>query len=165
MRQFLEIPWGRDRSRLAKASRRRIGRLRRRLADGMRLFARAILCLLFIGLAGAGCVSKKKEELEARRAYVAGQQQAMQAAATTTTRQQQGPVVFVQGQVRNPIVPWEEGLKLSQAVVAADYTAFMNPRLVRVIRHGQVAAEFQGVDLLHHQDMELENGDTVLIVP
>jgi hypothetical protein len=130
----------------------------------MRLFVRAILCLLFIDMTGAGCVSKKKEELESRRAYVAGQQQAMQAAAITA-RQQQGPVVFVQGQVRNPIVPWEEGLKLSQAIVNADYTAFMNPRLVRVLRDGQVVAEFQGVDLLHRQDMELESGDTVLIVP
>jgi hypothetical protein len=65
----------------------------------------------------------------------------------------------------HPAVPWEEGMKLSQAIVAAEYTAFMNPRLIRVLRDGQVAGEIKGIDLLHHADMELENGDTVLIVP
>jgi hypothetical protein len=119
------------------------------------------LCLVV--MAGAGCVSQKKEQLEARRAFVAGQEQGMQAAMRA--RQDQGPVVFVQGPVRNSAVPWEEGMKLSQAVVAAEYTAYMNPRLVRVLRNGQVAGEFKGIDLLHHADMELENGDTVLIVP
>jgi hypothetical protein len=62
-------------------------------------------------------------------------------------------------------VAWEEGMKLSQAIVDAEYTAFMNPILVRVFRNGQVVREFKGVDLLHHEDMELENGDTILIVP
>jgi hypothetical protein len=123
----------------------------------------AILCLCLAVVAGAGCVSEKKEQLEARRAYVAGQEQAMQAAMRA--RQDQGPVVFVQGQVRSPAVPWEEGMKLSQAIVTAEYTGFMNPRLIRVLRNGQVAGEFKGIDLLHHEDMELENGDTVLIVP
>jgi len=119
-------------------------------------------CLMVI-MAGAGCVSQKKQQLEARRAFVAGQEQAMEAAMRA--RQDQGPVVFVQGQVRNSAVTWEEGMKLSQAIVAADYTAFMNPRLVRVLRNGQIAGEFKGIDLLHHADMELENGDTVLLVP
>jgi hypothetical protein len=119
------------------------------------------LCLAV--MAGAGCVSQKKKQLEAQRAFVAGQEQAMQAAMRA--RQAQGPVVFVQGQVRNPEVPWEEGMKLSQAIVTAEYTGFMNPRLVRVLRNGQVAGEYKGIDLLHHEDMELENGDTVLIVP
>jgi hypothetical protein len=41
----------------------------------------------------------------------------------------------------------------------------MNPRLVRVLRGGQVAGELRGIDLLHHQDMDLEPGDTVIIVP
>jgi hypothetical protein len=123
----------------------------------------AVLFLLLAIVAGAGCVSQKKAREQAREAYVAGQEQAMQAAQHA--RQQQGPVVFVQGPVRNPVVPWEEGMKLSQAIVDAEYTAFMNPVLVRVLRNGQVAGEFKGIDLLHHQDMALEDGDTVLVVP
>jgi hypothetical protein len=124
----------------------------------------AVLSLLLAVLAGAGCVSQNKAREQAREAYMAGQQQAMRA-AQQSREEQHGPVVFVKGPVRNPVVPWEEGMKLSQAIVQADYTSFMNPMLVRVLRNGQVAGEFKGIDLLHHEDMELEQGDTVLIVP
>jgi hypothetical protein len=113
-------------------------------------------------MAGAGCVSKKEAQLEARRAFVAGQQQAMQDAQRA--RQHEGPVVFMQGAVRHPAVPWEDGMKLSQAIVEAEYTGFMNPLLIRVLRDGKVAGEFKGIDLLHHEDMELQNGDTVLVL-
>jgi len=115
-------------------------------------------------MAGAGCVSQKKARDQARQAYLAGQQQAMMQSAQRA-RQQQGPAVFMQGPLRNPVVPWEEGLTLSQAIVKAEYTAFMNPLLVRVIRNGQIIAELKGIDLLHHEDLPLEDGDTVLIVP
>jgi hypothetical protein len=126
------------------------------------LTMRAVLLCIIIGVAAAaGCVSQKKAQWEARQAYAAGQQQAMQA----RPQQPQGPVVFVQGPVRNSVVEWQEGMKLSQAVVAADYTGFMNPELIRVVRNGQVAGEFKGIDLLRHQDMDLEQGDTVVIAP
>lgn len=124
----------------------------------------ALLCALLAALAAAGCVTKKKEQLAARQAFIAGQQQAMQAAAQAR-QQPQGPVVYVQGPVRNPVVEWKEGLTLSQAIVAAEYTAFMNPLVIRVLRNGQVAGEFKGIDLLRHQDMDLEAGDTVIVVP
>jgi hypothetical protein len=123
----------------------------------------AVLCMLIAIMAGAGCESRKKAQMEAQRAYVAGQEQALQAAQKA--RQQQGPVVFVQGPVRNPTVEWTEGMKLSQVIVAAEYTGYMNPMVIRVLRNGQSVGEFKGIDLLHHQDMELENGDTVVIVP
>ena len=125
---------------------------------------KAVLFLLLAVLAGTGCVSRKKAREQAREAYLAGQQQATQQAARRA-REEQGPVVFMQGPVRNPVVPWEEGMKLSEAIVKAEYTSFMNPMLVRVLRNGQVAGQFKGIDLLHHEDMALENGDTVLIVP
>ncbi len=67
--------------------------------------------------------------------------------------------------MRNPVVEWKEGMTLSQAIVAAEYTAFMNPLVIRVLRNGQVAGEFKGIDLLRHQDMDLEAGDTVIVVP
>jgi len=124
-----------------------------------------VLCILFAVLAGAGCVSEKKAQLEARQAYVAGQEQAMQAAMQARQQQQQGPVVFMQGPVSHPVVAWQEGMKLSQAIVTAEYTGFMNPRLIQVLRNGQVAGELKGIDLLHHEDLELEEGDTVVIVP
>jgi hypothetical protein len=137
------------------------------MPDDRRPFPRGRKVILFLMLAlltGAGCVSEKKARDQARQAYLAGQQQAMMQSAQRA-RLQQGPVVFVQGPVRNPVVPWEEGMTLSQAIVKAEYTAFMNPLLVRVIRNGQIAGEYKGIDLLHHEDMPLEDGDTVLIVP
>jgi len=121
-----------------------------------------VLCILLAVLAGAGCVSEKKAKLEATQAYLAGQEQAMQAAQA---RQQHGPVVFVQGPVNHPVVPWEEGLKLSKAIVTAEYTSFMDPQLIQVLRNGQVVGEFKAIDLLNRHDMELEAGDTVVITP
>lgn len=120
-------------------------------------------CVLLAVMAGAGCVSEKRAKLEARQAYVAGQEQAAQAAIQA--RQQQGPVVFVQGPVNHPVVQWEEGMKLSKTIVTSEYTGFMDPRLIQVLRSGQVVGEFKAIDLLNHHDMDLEAGDTVVIVP
>jgi len=122
-----------------------------------------VFSLFLAALAGTGCVTEKQAQTQARQAYVMGQERAMQAAMHA--RQQESPVVILQGQVRHPEVPWQEGMKLSQAIVTAEYTGFMNPRLIRVMRSGKVAGEFKGIDLLHHQDMELDAGDVILIVP
>jgi hypothetical protein len=110
------------------------------------------LLVLFV----AGCVSKKEADMQARQAYMAGQAQ-----ATKEWQLQRPPEVFVQGKVRNPVVPWVEDLTLAKAIVEADYTGFMDPILVRVIRNGQMIAEMKGIDLLHHQDVPLQPGDIV----
>jgi hypothetical protein len=124
---------------------------------------KAWLIVLTAMLAAAGCVSQKKANMEARAAFISGEQQAMQ--ARIHAQQAQGPVVFLQGPIQNPIVQWRENMTLSEAIVAANYTAFMNPRLVRVLRGTQVVGELKGIDLLHHQDMSVEPGDTIIIVP
>jgi hypothetical protein len=127
---------------------------------------RRVSSLSFLVLAvvvTAGCVSQKKAQMEARQAYVAGQEQAVQ--AQLHEREAQGPVVFVQGPVQNHIIAWHEGLTLSQAIVDANYTAYMNPEDVRVMRGGQLAGELKGIDLLHHQDLNLQQGDTVIVTP
>ncbi len=123
------------------------------------------ICWLLLALiiATSGCVSRSKAKMEASQAYLNGQQQAMQAQQRAI--QNLGPSVFFQGPVQNPVVPWHDGLTLTQAIVEADYTAFMNPEMIRVMRNGQVAGELKGIDLLHHQDMDLESGDTVIILP
>lgn len=121
------------------------------------------LLTLALGMATAGCVSEKKARLEAQQAYASGQQQAL--VAQQRAQMDRGPVVFLQGQVQNPVVPWHDGMTLSEAIVDGVYTGFMNPRVIRVLRGGQVAGELQGVDLLHHQDLDLEPGDNIIIVP
>jgi hypothetical protein len=126
----------------------------------MRTFCWLILALSILA---TGCVTKKKAQMEARQAYANGQLQALQ--AQQRAQMAQGPVVFVQGPVQNPVVPWHDGMTLSQAIVDANYTAFMNPNLVRVLRNGQVVGELKGIDLLHHQDIDLQPGDNVIISP
>jgi hypothetical protein len=123
---------------------------------------RIVFCLLPAMVVGAGCVSEKKAHLEAQQAYLAGQEQAMQA-ALQAQQQQQKPVVLVRGPVQNAVVEWQEGLKLSQAIVTAVYTGYRSPELIQVLRNGQVVGEFRGVDLINHEDMELQAGDIVMI--
>jgi hypothetical protein len=115
------------------------------------------ILLLFVF---AGCVSKNEADMQARNAYLAGQAQ-----AAKQWQAQQPPQVVVRGPVRNPVVPWVEDLTLAKAIVDADYTGFMNPILVRVIRNGQIVEELRGIDLLHRQDFPLQAGDIVDIVP
>ncbi|HEX4120557.1 MAG TPA: hypothetical protein VH619_08080 [Verrucomicrobiae bacterium] len=115
------------------------------------------------GIAAAGCVSEKKAQMEARQAYIAGQAQAAQ--SQLRAREAEGPVVFVQGPVQNHVIAWSEGMTLSKAIVDANYTAFMNPEVVQVMRGGQLAGQLKGIDLLHHQDLDLQQGDTVIILP
>ncbi len=123
---------------------------------------RIVFCLWLAVGVGAGCVSEKKAHLEAQQAYVAGQQQAMQA-ALQAQQQQQKPVVLVRGPVQNMVVDWQEGLKLSQAIVTAVYTGYRSPELIQVLRNGEVVGQFRGIDLINHEDMELQAGDTVMI--
>lgn len=88
-----------------------------------------------------------------------------QAQAAKQWQSQRPPEVVVRGPVRNPVLPWTEGLTLAKAIVDADYTGFMNPILVRVIRNGVMIEEMKGIDLLHGRDVPLEPGDIVDIVP
>jgi len=108
----------------------------------------------------AGCVSEKEAKLREHQAFIAGQQQ-----AAKQLQSQLPPQVTVHGPVRNSIVPWEDGLSLSKAIVTADYTGFMNPILIRVVRNGQMIEEMRGIDLLHGRDVPLAPGDVVDIVP
>ena len=113
----------------------------------------------FLALLLVGCESRHASQQRAREAYVAGQEQAL----AQTRAQNQRPVVTIRGTVQNPIVPWEDGMTLSRAIVSSVYTGFMNPSIVRVVRGGQVVQEFEGVDLLRGKDMPLQPGDVVVL--
>ncbi len=108
----------------------------------------------------AGCVSNKEATFREHQAYIAGEQQ-----GAKLSQPQQPLQITVHGPVRNSIVPWEDDLTLAKAIVTADYTGFMNPILIRVIRNGQKIEEMKGIDLLHGHDVPLAPGDIVDIVP
>jgi hypothetical protein len=116
------------------------------------------ICLSLAVLSQTACETKREARLQAQEAYVAGQQQALQ--------QTQGkpPFVTVNGPVRNPVIPWTEDLTLAKAIVAADYTGYLRPRLVRVTRQGETTS-VKTSDLLNGQDQPLQPGDIVEVVP
>ena len=104
-------------------------------------------------------MSRAEADRRARQAYLAGQQEAAKQWQAERPKE-----IMVRGPVRNPVVPWEEDLTVAKAIVDAEYTGFMNPVFVRVIRDGQMVEELKGIDLLHHQDFPLQPGDIVDII-
>jgi hypothetical protein len=121
--------------------------------------ATAILAFLSILiLCPVGCVSKSRAQLQAQQAYVAGQEKTLE---ETRPKPQ---VVTVTGPVRNSVIPWTEELTLANAIIAADYTAYLRPRFIRVTRNGE-SITVNPNDLLLGQDMPLLAGDVVEVVP
>lgn len=122
----------------------------------MRIRGLFILALL-LALCVSACVTRSSAQKKAAEAFKAGETQA------TKRLQNQQPVVTVMGQVRNHIIPWEEGLTLAQAVDAAGYTGFTDPMNIRLIR-GDESVEIKVKDLLRGtKNPVLEPEDTIEI--
>jgi len=78
--------------------------------------------------------------------------------------QAQGPSVTINGEVRNHIVPWTEGLTLAGALVAADYYGAADPSLIYLVRNGR-AKLVDTKQLLSGVDLPLQAGDVVQLLP
>jgi hypothetical protein len=127
---------------------------------GRRLFyweTIGFFCTFGVALLAAGCVSKSKAKAEARAAFMAGQQQAMMQMA-----QPHPAVVTFIGPVRNPTVPWSQGLTLAKAIVDAGYQAPADPQHIMIVRNGQ-AIPVDPKQLLQGEDIPLVAGDLVQI--
>ena len=124
----------------------------------MQICRTIIILVALSALALTGCTTKAKARTQARQAFEAGQKQAAQAAQTAPG---QASAVTVVGQVRNRIVPWKEGMTLAEALDAAVYTGFTDPRVIRLGR----GADFQDItpkDLLSGKtNPAVEAGDVV----
>ena len=121
-------------------------------------------CLpLLLGLLSAGCVSKAKAKAQARDAYLAGQQAGI-AKMQQMQSQGQGPCVTINGEVRNRVVPWTEGMTLAKAIVAADYYGTNDPGQILVLRNG-VAFRIDPQQILSGSDIPLQPGDLVQLMP
>lgn len=121
-------------------------------------FARIRLhCWLIILAVGAstGCVSKSASRERAHKAFLEGQRTG--AASAQSTLQTQSKSVMVVGEVRNPVVPWIEGLSLTQAIIAAQHAGPRSPRAV-ILRHGAESATFE-------TGFVMQNGHTILLEP
>jgi len=115
--------------------------------------------MLLVAVALGGCVSKGKANAQARAAFMAGQQQAM-----ARMQQAQGPSVTINGEVRNHVVPWTEGLTLAKAVLAADYCGAKDPGQLLIVHNG-IATHVDPKQLLSGVDIPLQPGDIVQLVP
>ena len=120
---------------------------------------RFLCCLLLLVPALAGCTTRSKAKAQAQAAFAAGQQQAL-----TQMREAQRTNIRVLGNVRNPEIPWTEGLTLAQAIVAARCYDQRDPRQIVVIRRGEHITIDTKI-LLRGEDVPLEPGDTIEIHP
>jgi hypothetical protein len=118
---------------------------------------------LLLAATFGGCVSKSKADAKARAAYIAGQQQALMRMQQAQT-QGQGPCVTVNGEVRNHVVPWTEGMTLAKALVAADYLGAADPGQIFIVHNG-IAIRVEPRQLLSGVDIPLQPGDIVQLMP
>lgn len=121
----------------------------------MRSFS--LLLILIVIFCGCKKGPSKKEKLARLQGMAVGRQQA---AAMPPVR----PTVLsvsVIGMVRNKTVKWQEGLTLSQAIVAADYYDLRDPTAIYLTREG-AATYINPKDLLKGQaDYELLPSDII----
>jgi hypothetical protein len=111
----------------------------------------------------AGCVSQSKANDQARKAYLAGQQEALTRMQQMQT-QGQGPCVTVNGDVRNHVVPYTEGMTLAKAILAADYYGATDPGQILILRNG-IARRYDLQQLLSGKDIPVQPGDVVQLMP
>lgn len=108
--------------------------------------------------AGAGCGGSSRRQAEHDRAFAAGMEHARQ------QMQAQQAVVSFRGPVKHPVVPWSEGLTLTQALLQAEVTTLSTPRNFLLIRRGQVFQINPRRLLQGQEDVTLEPGDVVEVV-
>jgi hypothetical protein len=136
-----------------------------------RTVRRGILSLILtLGFVSGGCANKTKTQEQIRRAYIAGEQaaraQMQQAQAPQSTLQPMPsttqPQVRVVGSVRNPVLPWSEGLSLARALVEAEYEKSTAPSAITILRNNE-PLQINVQQVLQGADYPLFPGDIVLI--
>ncbi len=127
--------------------------------------------LIFVlALTVAGCAShKKKTDEDLHRAYIAGAQaartQMLQGQAQNPTLQTMptsDPQVRILGPVRNPVLPWSDGLTLARALVLAEYERNNTPTAITIYRNNQ-PLQIDPQTLINGADYPLFPGDMVYI--
>ena len=73
--------------------------------------------------------------------------------------------VWVVGNVRTPIILWNEDLTLARAIIAADYLGAGDPSQVVLLRTGQPPVFVSAKQLLTGFDLPLLSGDRIAVRP
>ncbi len=120
--------------------------------------APAVLALAILASSIAawnGCVTRAQARKEAAMAFKAGEQ-----ATLMRLQRVQGPSVTVAGEVREPFVPWNEGLTLARAIVLAGYLGATDPGQITIIRRDQ-EIRIDPARLLRGEDFPVQDGDVI----
>ena len=131
-------------------------------APSARVLSISLCGLLLLAAAFAGCVSKSQAKAQERAAYIRGQQEAVARIQQAQT-QGQGPCITVNGEVRNRVVPWTEGMTLAKAIMAADYCGAADPGQIIVVHNG-IARRIELQQLMSGVDVPLQPGDIVQLM-
>jgi hypothetical protein len=125
--------------------------------------------LLLLCLALSGCASKVSNQMQIRRAYAAGEQaaraqmqQAQQSQPALPTPDSADPQIRIFGPVRNPVLPWSEGLTLARAFVEAEYQKPNTPVAITIYRNNE-PLHVDPQRMLQGEDFPLFPGDIVYI--
>jgi hypothetical protein len=116
------------------------------------------LWMLAVSVAVTGCANKERQRAEMFKAFAAGEEHARQ------EQQAKQPKVSFRGPVKNPMVPWSEGLMLTKALAAAEYTGLASPRNIMLMRQGQVYQINPRRLATGQDDVELQAGDVIELV-
>jgi hypothetical protein len=131
---------------------------------------RFVSLIFVLALTVAGCAShKKKNDEDLHRAYIAGAQaaraQMLQGQAqqpTLQTMPTSDPQVRILGPVRNPVLPWSDGLTLARALVLAEYERNNTPTAITIYRNNQ-PLQIDPQTLINGADYPLFPGDMIYI--
>jgi hypothetical protein len=127
----------------------------------MHKIARALLPILLVFTAlFVGCTTKSRAREDALRAYIRGQHEAGTRPASPTGQ----PHVRVLGEVARRDVPWEDGLTVARALLAAEYRGARDPAAILIVRGGQRHAVNVRRLLSGTEDPELQPGDVLEII-
>jgi len=114
-----------------------------------------VLSGLCATLLAAGCVSKAKHQAEVKKAFLAGQSE-----ATRRMVENLGPSVTIEGEVRQPFLPWTKDLTLAKAIVKAEYYGAQDPKKITIIRNGE-ELPVDPARLLSGDDYPVAPGDVI----
>lgn len=114
--------------------------------------------IVAVALALCGCTTKREANLRAQEAFLAGQQQVIlqQQQQTATTN------IQITGDVRNQLIEWREGLRLTEALAEAVYIGNRDPGLIVIFGQNRIRS-VNPKDLLRGKDELLQPGDRIEI--
>ena len=116
-----------------------------------------IFCLCCLLALAVSCTTKSKARAQAESAFNAGKAAAEEHARVAKTS------IVVSGDVRNPVVPWKEGMTLADAILAAGWRGLRDPARILVTRDGQTVPVAIRTLLRGEDNFELLAGDTLVL--